>query len=128
MQEENVDIVKIRLDRAKDALATAELNFKNDFLTAANNRLYYAIFYAASALLYKNNFVAKSHTGVKTMLHQHFFKEKILAYRFAEMYNQLFDLRHESDYDDIFFIEKEDIEPYLQQVAEFIYEIEMLVS
>jgi uncharacterized protein len=127
MEENNINIVEIRLDKAKEALSTAELNFQNDFLTAANNRLYYAVFYAASALLYKNNHVAKSHNGVKTLLHQHFFKTQILPYRFAEMYNQLFDLRHESDYDDIFFVEKEEIEPYLEEVKAFIETIEALI-
>ena len=127
IEDDEINIVAIRLAKAKEALASALLNAENDLLTAANNRLYYAVFYAASSLLYKNDIVTKSHTGVKTMLHQYFFKNELLDKRFAKMYNQLFDLRHEGDYDDIFSIEKDDILPYFNEVEDFIKAIELLL-
>ena len=127
IEEDEINIVAIRLAKAKEALVSALLNVENDLLTAANNRLYYAVFYAASSLLYKHDIVTKSHTGVKTMLHQHFFKNELIEKRFAKMYNQLFDLRHEGDYDDIFSIEKDDILPYFNEVEDFIKAIEALL-
>ena len=53
MDEETIEgLAKFRLSKAKETLNTAELILKNgkDY-TSANNRAYYAIFYAIRAVL-----------------------------------------------------------------------------
>ena len=42
------------LDRAKDAIETAEYTIQGDFILAAINRAYYAMFYCMTALLQRS--------------------------------------------------------------------------
>ena len=65
-------LVDYRISRAFETLKEAELLSKESFFNAAVNRLYYACYYAAVALLLKNDIPAQTHNGVKTMLGLHF--------------------------------------------------------
>lgn len=49
--------------------------FNNDSVGIAANRLYYASYYAVSALLISYGIVVRSHDGVKRMLGPHFLKK-----------------------------------------------------
>ena len=51
MMPETAELVRYRLARATESLAEAKLLLTNDHVRTAVNRLYYACFYAASALL-----------------------------------------------------------------------------
>ena len=62
--DERIIIVKYRLERAKDTLLDIDVLIKNKRWHAAANRLYYACFYAACALLINNGYNAKTHNGV----------------------------------------------------------------
>ena len=61
MNPEATALVRYRLARARESLAEAELLFANDHVRTAVNRLYYACFYAVSALL-----LAEGHSSPKT--------------------------------------------------------------
>jgi len=43
--------VTLYIKNAEESLRVAQLDLDNDFITAAINRSYYAVFYAANALL-----------------------------------------------------------------------------
>jgi uncharacterized protein (UPF0332 family) len=47
--------VALYIENANEALSAAQLNLDNDFYTAAINRAYYAIFYAANAYVPQKN-------------------------------------------------------------------------
>ena len=51
MAKENRREVALYIENAREMLEVAELNLGNDFYSSAVNRAYYAIFYAANALL-----------------------------------------------------------------------------
>jgi uncharacterized protein (UPF0332 family) len=84
------DIIKIKLGRAKKTLREAEAMLNNNFPNASVNRLYYACFYAATALLFEKDIFTKSHSGVKQMLGQHFIIPGILPKELGEFYGNLF--------------------------------------
>jgi len=54
-EQERNDLIRYRIMHSKETMKEVEMLIKNDFLNAAVNRLYYACFYAISALLLKNN-------------------------------------------------------------------------
>ena len=54
------DIIKIKLGRAKKTLREAEAMIDNSFPDAAINRLYYACFYAATALRFEKDIYTKT--------------------------------------------------------------------
>jgi len=70
----NQDLVEYRMQRAKETIEEAELLNENNFWHAAINRIYYASFYAVSALLLNNQIDAQTHSGVRQMFGLHFIK------------------------------------------------------
>ena len=90
---------------------------------SAINRLYYACFYAVSALLIHHGLVAKSHNGIRTLFFQQFLKSKKLPQYMGSLYAKLFDQRQESDYDDFQDFSHEDVEDVLDPVRQFLIEI-----
>ena len=58
--------VAYRLNRSDVTLKDAKLLAENDRWNSCVNRLYYACFYAVSAILIKNGHVIKSHNGART--------------------------------------------------------------
>ena len=70
--EEREALVKYRLEKAEETLVEARDCAKMGHWTLAANRLYYAAYYASSALLIQKGIVAKSHEGVIGMIGQKF--------------------------------------------------------
>lgn len=66
--EQRVDIVKYRLENAFNTLSEVESHRKNGFYNTAVNRMYYACYYAARAILTAYHIEAKSHEGVRQQL------------------------------------------------------------
>jgi len=122
-----IDLVNYRLEKARNSFAEVPVLIENQFFSTAMNRLYYACFYAATALLISESHEAHTHSGVKTSLGLHFIKDNRLDKSFAKMYDQLFNLRQRGDYEDWIYINEEDILPYIEPVEEFIKTIENLI-
>ena len=57
-----------KLKRANVALKVADLLLQQGFAEDAINRIYYAVFYAVSALLYTKKLYPKTHLGAKALL------------------------------------------------------------
>jgi len=126
-EKDRKEIVKYRLEKANDTLAEIPILIENKFYRTAANRLYYACFYAATALLINAGYHVHTHSGVKILLGQHYIKENKIEKTFGKMYNNLFGLRQTGDYEDRIIIKEENIEPYLQPAKDFINKIETLI-
>ena len=122
------EVVKFRLEKAKNTLAEVPVLIENKFYRTAANRLYYACFYAATALLINDAYETHTHSGVKTLLGLHYIKENIIEKSFGKMYQQLFNLRQDSDYEDWFEVDEEDINSHLEPAEKFIETIEKLIN
>ncbi|MBC5633213.1 HEPN domain-containing protein [Parabacteroides hominis] len=119
-------LVEYRLERAHHTLEEADYMYKGDYFNASVNRLYYACFYAASALLVAKSIEATTHNGVKTMLSYHFVRTGILSLEHGTTFSNLFDKRHSGDYEDFAYCDSALVE-YLRPRAEsFIIAIEEL--
>lgn len=67
-QESRDSLTAYRIERAYGSLEEAKLMTQGGFYNASINRLYYACYYMAVALLFKNNISAQTHSGVKQCL------------------------------------------------------------
>ena len=67
-QEQRISIVCYRIESAENTLAEVETHRANGFYNTAVNRLYYACYYAATAILIANGIEVKSHDGVRMNL------------------------------------------------------------
>ncbi|MDR2835959.1 MAG: HEPN domain-containing protein [Bacteroidales bacterium] len=72
-------IVELRLLKAEEAIVEAQDNLKMKHYRVSVNRLYYACYYAASALLINNNITTHTHSGVINQLGLHFVSKKIIS-------------------------------------------------
>lgn len=121
-------LVKYRLDRADETLKEVEILAKESHFNAAANRLYYACYYAVSALLVANGFNAQSHAGAKTLLGLHFVSKGLLSNEYGKTFSRLFEIRHSGDYDDFVFCDKGMIDEYTPKATDFINAIKVLLK
>lgn len=120
-------LVKYRLDRADETLKEVEILAKESHFNAAANRLYYACFYATTALLVANGITTASHAGVKTMLGLNFVSKGLLANEHGKTFSRLFEIRHSGDYDDFVYCDKEMIDEYMPKAKSFIEAVKSLL-
>jgi uncharacterized protein (UPF0332 family) len=122
------ELIQYRLSRALETFEEATILSKESHWNATANRLYYACFYAVSALLLKNGLSISIHNGVKTEFHKSFVKSAIISKQSGRTYSRLFNLRQEGDYLDFKRLEKEDVESFFLETKEFITEITILLN
>ena len=129
LSEENKKaLVDYRLKKAKETFAEIPILVENKLWRNTANRLYYACFYAASALLVKDGYQPRTHNGVKTILSLHYIGENKIGRNLVKAYGKLFNMRQRGDYEDWLTIEEENINPLLEPAEQFIKTIEMLIN
>ena len=121
------ELVKHRILRSKETLGEVADLIDLEYYHTAVNRIYYACFYATTALLLKNNIRAHTHSGVKRMISLHFVKTKKITSLMGDFYSDLFDKRHTGDYDDFIEFDKQTVNELHQSAVEFIRAIEKLL-
>ena len=126
-EEERKAIVDYRLKKAKETFVEIAVLMENNLWRIAANRLYYACYYAASALLINDGHQTHTHNGVKSVLSLKYVKENKVDKSLIKTYGRLFNMRQRGDYEDWVIIEKEDITPLLEPAQKFIEEIEKLI-
>ena len=119
--EDRREIVKYRLEKSLRIYYEAVGSISNGYVETAANRLYYAAYYAVSALLVSYKYEASTHNGVIQMFGLAFIKTKIIERRFGTIFNQLFSLRMTGDYEDRHFLNlEEDVKPLVEPTKELI--------
>jgi len=127
-EQERIELVKYRLQKAKDTLQEIDTHIENKFWNTAINRLYYACYYAVSGLLLKHKINSQTHAGVRQMLGLHFIKTGVIPNELGKLYSNLFNMRQSGDYDDFFTFEKDDVLINLSPANELIQKIETLIN
>jgi len=119
-----LNIIRYRMERAEESLCAAELlgdaGHWNDFV----NRLYYACFYAVSALLLTHGHSSSKHSGIRSLFMRHCIKTGLIPAELGKTYTRLFDCRQTSDYEDLFEAREEEVKPWLEEAKNLIEEIE----
>ena len=87
------------MEKAEEAIETAEYNINGGYSLAATNRAYYSCYYSMAALLLTKGVYAKTHQGVRAKFSEIFIKTAIFPDVIANYIKTSFDLRQEADYD-----------------------------
>ena len=69
MTEEEKTLIAYRMKRARDAIEEAKMLFDAGHFNAYVNRLYYACFYAVSALLLTRDLSTSKHGYLRSLMH-----------------------------------------------------------
>ena len=126
--EDRKEIVKFRMEKAKKTFSEITLLVNNELWHTAANRLYYACYYAATALLIKNGIETKTHQGVINQFGLHFVKTDIFSQKEGRVLKNLFELRQDGDYGDWIEIIEDDVAPMIEPGRKFIEKIERLIE
>ena len=116
---------KYRLDKAKETLETAKMIFKEgkDF-SSANNRAYYAIFYAIRAVLAIKEIDFKRHKDVLAYFNKEYVNKQIFPKIIGRKISQAQRIREDSDYDDEYEPSFEKTEQQIKTAEELIKLVE----
>lgn len=112
--------IRLFLENAHEMLKVATLMIGNDFYSSACNRAYYAIFYAASALLASQKMAFGKHSAVLAAFRQHFIKTSEMDAKWSKIYERIQAHRQTSDYDIHISIEKEQAVVDVEDAREFV--------
>ncbi len=126
-QEKRSAVVGYWFEKAEESITSARREFGAGSFSFAMNRLYYAAFYAVSALLMAHKLSFKKHSGVRSAFHQKFIKTGLLARKWGRLYDQLFEDRQEGDYVVFISFEPVYVETQLDQCTQFLEQIRSLI-
>jgi len=127
-EDQKQQMVDYWWEKAQSSFASAQREYKAQAYDFAINRLYYAAFYAVSALLLRENLSFKKHSGVRSYFHKNFIKTGKLKIRWGKFYDRLFEDRQESDYTAFTDFKQEYVKEQIDLCQKFLAEIESLLE
>lgn len=92
-------------------------------MPGAVNRIYYAVFYAASALLLNHGFSSLKHSGLIALFHKEIVNKGILDKEYGKILERAFAYLTEGDYKEKRSFEREQVESLFQDGKRFIERI-----
>lgn len=121
---ENKNEVLLYIESAQEMLAVAEQNLRNGYHTSAVNRAYYAIFYAANAVLATVGESRSKHSGVIGLFRKLFIKSGELPIDLSDIYGRIMDNRQRGDYDLGLQVDREQAKTDLEDARRFVDKVE----
>ena len=126
--QERYDVVIYRLEKAQTTLEQAKGVLNLRYWEIIANRLYYAAYYAVSALLIANGYQVKSNEGIVTLFGLHFVKEGIVPQKIGRFFNHLLELKLNGDYSDNYNLTEEDVLPLFEPTEQLIDQVSALAK
>jgi len=128
MTGEERSIITYRMQRAYETIEEAKTMLAADHINAYVNRLYYACFYAVSALLLTRNVSTSKHGYLRSLMHKDFVKTGLMSNQMGAHFDKLFNSRQKGDYADFIVFKGDQVAPWLVPTQEFVSAIETLIS
>jgi uncharacterized protein (UPF0332 family) len=125
---ERKELVIYRLHRAKETLDEVQSHLTNGYYNTSVNRLYYACYYAVTALLINSKINTNTHSGVRQMFGLHFIKTEIINKDLGRFFSDIYDKRQAGDYDDFIFYNEDNVKDLMIPASTLISEIESLLK
>jgi len=128
MNKEIITLIKYRMERAFEALDEATMLITNGHSNTFVNRLYYACFYAATALLLAMDFSSSKHSGVRALFHKEVIKPGIMDQDYGKLFDRFFDTRQKADYADLIQFDPEEVRPWYNEAEKFVNEVNKILQ
>ena len=118
-------LIQLRLEHARKTLKDAHTLFEQEGTPASIvNRAYYAMFYAALAMLVTVDRHSAKHSGVIALFDKEFVRENIIPKELGRMLHEAFESRMEGDYQDNAKINRNLAAEILESADRFVKTIE----
>lgn len=118
------DLARYRIETAKSDLLSANILLKEGEYRGANNRAYYAVYHAISAVHALDGKSYKRHKDTLADFNKNYMKTEIFPKAFGRRIARAEEIRHASDYDDFYIATKEQAEEQILTAKELIEQIE----
>jgi len=119
-KEEISAIVTYRVEKSRKTLEQAKSNIALGYWELIANRVYYAAYYAISALLIANGHTAKTHESIIRIFGLYFVKTGKFSAEQGKLYNKLYTLRLTGDYNDHYDLDEQDVLPLIEPAERLI--------
>lgn len=127
MDNKAIEFSKYRLERAKETLKTAKVIFDIKDYKSANNRAYYAIFYAIRAVLALERKDFKRHKDVIAYFNKNYINTEIFPKKLGHKISLAQSIREDSDYDDEYIASEEKTQIQIKTAEELINKVEQYI-
>ncbi len=124
MKEETIALINYRLERAHETLEEARILLEQGHANTYVNRLYYACFYAVSALLLTKDLSSAKHSGIRSFFHQNFVKSGLVDQELGQLFDKLYDNRQKGDYTDLFRFDLDVVRNWYEEAQKFVETID----
>lgn len=126
--EEKKAIIAYRILKSEKAMTEARDNAQLKHWNLVANRLYYAVFHTATALLIDKGLSSKTHNGVICLLGQEFVMKGLLTKEDARLASRLLNMRQAGDYDDLFDWTEDEVAPLFPRTEMLLEKMKRLIS
>ena len=114
------DLIFYRIETAQSDIKAAEILLNATEFRGANNRAYYGIYHAISAIHALDGNAYKRHKDALANFNKNYIKTEIFPRKLGRKIVEAEEIRHASDYDDFYIASKEESERQISVADEFI--------
>jgi len=127
-EEARQAVIQRLLEKADQAIASARQVCGAGDVGLATNRVYYACFYAASAVLLRRRLQFVKHTGIRAAIHQHLVRPGLVSPEMGRFYDTAFSERQEADYNAMAGFDGQIVQQRIEQAERFIAMMKALLA
>lgn len=120
MDNEMQELMKYRFNRAVETLTVAQALLENGNYRDANNRSYYAVYYAIKAVYALKGKDFKKHKTLIAEFNKEFVATEILPRSLGKKISTLALIREQSDYNDFYIASKQESEQQVEIAEELV--------
>ena len=121
------ELVLYRTETSKSDIKAAEILLSAREFRGANNRAYYGIYHAISAIHALDGNAYKRHKDALANFNKNYVKTEIFPRKLGKRIVEAEEIRHASDYDDFYLATKEEAEEQIQTAKELVKLVEEYV-
>ena len=114
------DLVLYRLEVAKSDIKSAKILLDAGEYRGANNRAYYGIYHAISAIYALDGNAYKRHKDALANFNKNYIKTEIFPRTLGRKIAEAEEIRHASDYDDFYIATREEAEEQIDTAVELV--------
>lgn len=118
------DLVLYRIETARSDIKSAEILLNAGEFRGANNRAYYGIYHAISAIHALDGIAYKRHKDAIANFNKNYIKPEIFSRNLGRRIAEAEEIRHASDYDDFYIATKDEAEEQIKTAKELVEQIE----
>ncbi|TAL69225.1 MAG: HEPN domain-containing protein [Bacteroidetes bacterium] len=127
-QEDKLNLVNYKREKAKKILDEIDSHIKNNFLATAMNRIYYAGFNIITALMLIEDFSSSKHSQLIGKFNKDYIHSGIIDKEIADILNLSFRKRTAVDYHDFTIVVKDEVQLYYKKMKKFVKVIDEIIE